>query len=80
MKKIITIAFIALMLSGCNAVETNETKAYEAPKSYERLRVYTRCEDRVVCYHHGHGHNGSGGCFRDEDLFMEYCDSTSASD
>lgn len=35
--------------------------------------VYTFCNDRVVCYDIDGGYNGSGSCFRDQDLVNKYC-------
>jgi len=64
MKKILVILpVIAIILIGCS-VEKNLT-----PK----IKVYKRCEDKVICFHIKDGYTGSGSCFRDEDLIKKYC-------
>ena len=74
-RKILFIILILISLVGCTLYTTEPTSNKEPYSASDVLRVYTKCDDKVICYFHDGG-NSAGGmtCLRDNDLYYKYCD------
>ena len=78
---IILFIIAGFFLSGCQVAEQDMNNNYGNTTTYGPfgvmdempLKVYTRCEDKVVCYDHDDSYGNSGSCFRDADLVEKYC-------
>lgn len=72
--KIIGIGITLLLIAGCIEYETpaSEDKTF-GDRLINELIVFSKCNDRVVCYYHPDGYAGGMSCFRDAELANKYC-------
>lgn len=76
MKEIIIVVLIiasVLIISGWITATSATIDKTEKKTWGTFLDVYTKCDDRVICYFHSGGYSGGMDCFRDADLIEKYC-------
>ena len=72
MKIVIMVFIVSLFLLSACDIEPSRDERVEGRFS-DKLTIYTRCDDNIVCYYHDGGNDGGMDCFRDEDLVAKYC-------